>query len=85
MSSYRVVGVALSKIQIGDQSLRYEPEDDSIIELANDIVAHGMLQPVGVQELEDGLYELLWGGRRLASHRRLLVDTIQAHVYDVGD
>lgn len=83
--TYRVIRVAVSKIQIGEQSLRYEPEDDSIIELAADIAVHGLLQPVGIQELESGLFQLLWGGRRLAAHARLGRDTIEAHVYEVGD
>lgn len=85
MSSYRVILVALSKIVIEDQTLRYDPEDDSIIELGSDIVAHGLLQPIGVRQRDDGHYQLLWGGRRLAAHRRLGRDTILAHVYEGSD
>lgn len=85
MSRYRVILIALSKIVVEDQTLRYDPEDDSIIELGSDIVAHGLLQPIGVRQREEGDYQLLWGGRRLAAHRRLGRDTILAHVYDASD
>lgn len=82
---YRVIRVAVSKIEIKDQALRYEPEDDSIIELANSIQSDGLLQPVGVAEEADGVYQLLWGGRRLAAIKRLRHDTVLAHVYDLGE
>ncbi len=73
--------ITVTAIRIEDQKLRYQPEDDGIIELAQDIAQKGLLQPVGVRLREDGNYQLLWGGRRLAAHRRLGKARIWAHVY----
>lgn len=81
---YKVTEVPISKIAVSDQALRYELEDDSIIELANDVAAHGLLQPIGVGVVDGKGFQLLWGGRRLAAHRRLGRTKILAHVYERG-
>lgn len=82
---YRVVDVALSRIVVKDQTMRYEPEDDSIIELANELAAHGLHECIVVSVLADGDYQLLDGGRRLAAARRLGWLKIPAHLYELGD
>jgi ParB family chromosome partitioning protein len=73
--------VAVDAIEVSEQALRYCPEDDDIIELAGSIASQGLLQPVGVSWLPGGRYQLLWGGRRLAAHKRLRLPAILARVY----
>lgn len=75
----RAIDVGL--IDVGEQALRYPEDDESIIELASDIASKGLLQPIGVAPLEGGRWQLLWGSRRLAAHRRLRARTILARVY----
>jgi ParB family chromosome partitioning protein len=78
---YEVRSVSVGSIIVGDQMVRVNAEDDSIIELGNDIAAHGLLQAPGVREMDGGQYQLLWGSRRLAACRRLGWSSIPAHVY----
>lgn len=73
--------IPMDLIRIEDQMLRHNPEDDGIIELAQDIAQKGLLQPIGVRLLDGGGYQLLWGGRRFAAHKRLNKATIWAHVW----
>jgi ParB family chromosome partitioning protein len=82
---YEVRSVSVGSIIVGDQMVRVNAEDDSIIELGNDIAAHGLLQAPGVREMDGGQYQLLWGSRRLAACRRLGWSSIPAHVYDRDD
>lgn len=78
----RIEEIDVSKINVGEQQLRYDPEDDSIIELAADIARHGLLQPIGVAPAGDGKYQLLWGSRRLAAFTRLRRERIPAQIVD---
>ncbi|KKM17506.1 hypothetical protein LCGC14_1675020 [marine sediment metagenome] len=73
--------IDIRAIVIMDQAMRHDPEDDSIIELAQDIAQKGLLQPIGVRSGKDGNYQLLWGGRRLAAHKRLNKGKILATIW----
>lgn len=75
--------VALDLIDQGEQLIREDQHDDEITELAADIAAHGLLQPIGVAPLPDGRYQLLFGARRLLAHRRLRRRTIPATFHAV--
>jgi ParB/RepB/Spo0J family partition protein len=77
--------VAVDLIDIDDQALRHDPEDDSILELAQDIAQKGLIQPVGVTAKESGRFQLRWGGRRLAAHKRLRRPDIWARIWDNYD
>ncbi len=78
-----IIEVDLSLIIVGEQELREVTEDDSIIELAQDMAAKGLLQPLGVQARPKGKYQLLWGGRRLAAAKRLKWATVPCHLWPV--
>lgn len=77
--------VPLAMIDQGEQLIRHDPCDDEIIELAADIATHGLLQPIGLAPRPDGRYQLLFGGRRLAAHRRLHRTTIAATLHQAPD
>lgn len=72
----------ISSIRIGDQLLRHDPNDESIVELAADLTRHGLLQPIGVAKIDTNHYQLLWGGRRLAAAGRIGWKHIPAVIYD---
>lgn len=79
-----ILHIPLNTIQLGDQVVRDDPDDDSIIELAADINRRGLLQPIGVAPRGAGIFELLWGLRRFLAHRRLNRSTILARVLDIA-
>lgn len=81
MHEYAVEEVEIAKIRTEGQELRDEPDDDDIIELAADIQRRGLLQLPGVEKLEDGTYQLLWGRRRCTAYLRLRRETIPCRVY----
>lgn len=82
----KTVFLPIDRIIIGEQQIRdLSQADDAIDELALDIQAHGMLQPIGVHPLADDRYQLLWGSRRIAAHRRLNRHTIEATIIDQPD
>lgn len=77
--------VPLDLIDQGEQLIRVDQADDEITELAADIAAHGLLQPIGLAPLPTGRYQLLFGARRLLAHRRLRRPTIPATFHDVPE
>lgn len=85
MSTYRVIDAVIDRIEIKDQTLRYDPESDEIIELANDLAAHQLHECIVVEDLGNGYYQLLDGGRRLAAAKRIGWKKIAAHLYDRGE
>lgn len=82
VSTFR--NIPLDLIDQGEQLIRETPDDDDIAELAADIAAHGLMQPIGVRSLPDGRYQLLWGDRRRRAHLRLHRVEILAHVDPTG-
>jgi ParB/RepB/Spo0J family partition protein len=75
-----ITHVPVAAIDIGDQDLRELMMDDAIIELAADIAARGLLQPIGVHQVDAEHYQLRWGKRRLLAHRHLRLPTIPAKI-----
>jgi ParB/RepB/Spo0J family partition protein len=75
-----VASIPLTAITIGVQMIRHDDNDDDITELAADIAARGLMQPIGVAPVADGTFQLLWGSRRLAAHRKLRAPTIAARI-----
>jgi ParB family chromosome partitioning protein len=81
-STLEVHHIPLDSIDQGAQLIRSDQNDDDIIELAGDIAAHGLLQPIGVAPVDGGRYQLLFGARRCLAHRRLGRATIAATFHD---
>jgi len=77
--------IPVRQIDIAEQRMRYDDNDPGIPELAMDIAQHKLMQPIGVSETPNGRYQLRWGGRRLAAHKKAGLSTIWAHIYEAGD
>ena len=54
-------------------------------ELIEDIAARGLIQPIGVTDLENGWYKIRWGMRRTLAHRHLANKTISALVHGLTE
>lgn len=76
-----VESIPLDLIQQGAQLIRDDQDDDSITELAADLASRGLLQPIGVQRLDGGKFQLLYGARRCLAAQRLKWRTIPAHIH----
>lgn len=74
-----LLSVPLDLIDEPENELRFGYDPTTLHELAQDIGAKGLLQPIGLKRLPDsGRYRRVWGGRRLAAHRLLGRTTITA-------
>ncbi len=64
--------IPISQIDDPTTELRFAYDPVALRELAQDIAAHGLLQPIGVKlDPETNRFRRLWGGRRLEAHRLL--------------
>lgn len=63
-----------------EQGIRQDQGD--IAGLAQTIAMHGMLQPIGIQQMPDGSYKVVYGGRRLAAALELDMPVVPC--IDVG-
>jgi ParB/RepB/Spo0J family partition protein len=77
--------ILIDNIDVEKQQVRQTTQTEDIEELAMDIQRHGQLQPIGVQELPTGRYQLLWGRRRLEAHKYLHRRSVMARIFPVGD
>lgn len=74
--------VPLDLIDTADQ-VRTEFDDDTIRELASDIAARGVLQPVLLRRIDGGRYLMIAGERRLRAARLAALPAIPAIVGEI--
>lgn len=75
----------LAKIQPGKYQPRVDMSQESLDELADSIRAQGLVQPIVVRPVEDGMYEIIAGERRWRASQLAGLETIPALVRDVPD
>jgi len=68
---------------------RFQPrtifDDDKIEELSRTIHTHGVIQPIVVRTMDDGLYEIIAGERRYRAMKKLQWTEVPAIVRDLSD
>jgi ParB family chromosome partitioning protein len=79
----RVEELAVNSITANPFQPRKHFDEQSLKELSQSIVEHGLLQPIVVIEKEDG-YLLVAGERRLRAHKLANISTIKAIIVDVN-
>lgn len=82
--SEEVQAVPIHLITAGKYQPRQEFDDESLVELAESIRLHGLLQPIMLRRAAVG-YELIVGERRLRACKLLGWEVIPAIVRDVDD
>lgn len=75
-----VKDIAVSSIQF-KENIRQKGIDFELANLVQNIKDYGLLQPIGVKELSDDDYLILWGNRRLKACRELGWKTIPAVIF----
>jgi len=76
--------VALDVIDLPEQ-VRTQFDETTLAELADDIKAHGMLQPVLLRPVGEGRYRFVAGERRIRAARMAGLSAVPALVGDVSD
>ncbi|MDG2047870.1 MAG: ParB/RepB/Spo0J family partition protein [Halioglobus sp.] len=84
------VGLALERlpvdlIQSGKYQPRREIEPESLRELADSIIAQGVMQPIVVRPIADQKYEIIAGERRWRATQLAGLDVIPVVIRDVSD
>lgn len=68
---------------------RYQPrtvfDEDKIDELCQTIKTHGIIQPIVVREIDDGMFEIIAGERRYRACLKLNLETIPAIIKNLND
>ncbi len=80
---------AISKIAVGRIKVnRFQPRKefsaDGLEELKNSIRENGVIQPITVRRIENGMFELISGERRLRAVRELEMPEIPSYVLEVN-
>lgn len=72
--------IQLDLIDTEGQSIREATDDDHVIELSMNILAHGLLEPIILRPKDGGRYQLDAGFHRLAAFHRLGKKKIPSHI-----
>lgn len=80
----RIEQVQIHLITVGIQQIRQDPNDEQLNELALELQAHGLMQPIGVAQTGPREYQLLWGSRRLAAAKRIGWTSIEAKIKELN-
>lgn len=77
--------IPLDKLQLPTHDLRATIDEDELDNLAASLASRGQLQSIGVRELSDGNYEVVYGARRTRAARLLKWDSIRAELVTAND
>jgi ParB family chromosome partitioning protein len=77
--------LAVQCLQPGKYQPRKEMEEAPLIELAESIKKQGLLQPILVRELNEGLYEIIAGERRWRASQMAGLDEVPVILKQVDD
>ena len=75
-----IQAIRIYLIKTADQMVRVSMDDDHVIELSNSIAKLGLLQPIVVESMNGGVYQLIAGAHRLAACKRLNWTHIPANI-----
>src|SRR4051794_732999 len=76
--------ISLSEIDEPALPIREAMDEQKLYELAEDIRANGLLQPIGVKRSGER-YEVIFGHRRFMAHQKIHAQGIDARVFEDGE
>ncbi len=74
------MNIPIKSIYPNPEQPRTDFDPAALQELADSIKEHGLLNPISVEDLGNGLYQLIDGERRWRAHKLAGLETIEAHV-----
>ena len=81
----RLIQLHISDIEPNRKQPRKHFDENALMELAESIGMHGLLEPIAVRKKENGYYEIIAGERRWRASRMAGLNTIPAIVKEIGD
>jgi ParB family chromosome partitioning protein len=84
-ASGNVLEIPVDQIEVNPFQPRQQFDENTILELAESIKVHGIIQPITVRRLSANQYQLISGERRLQASRRAGLKTIPAYVRTAND
>ena len=80
-----ILEIRLSEIEPNKNQPRRDFDEESIAELADSIREHGLLQPILVRPLENGMYQIIAGERRWRACRLAELSTVPVIIKNMDD
>ena len=84
VDSQKIVEIKIELIDPNPFQPRKSFNDDELVELAETIEKHGLIQPIAVRKVGDR-YQIISGERRTRASKLAGLDTIRAQVYETLD
>ncbi|MBE6766853.1 MAG: ParB/RepB/Spo0J family partition protein, partial [Ruminococcaceae bacterium] len=80
-----ILEIRLSEIEPNKNQPRRDFDEQAIAELADSIREHGLLQPILVRPLENGMYQIIAGERRWRACRLAELSTVPVIIKNMDD
>ena len=81
----RLMKLHISDIEPNRKQPRKRFDENALMELADSIGAHGLLEPIAVRKKDNGFYEIIAGERRWRASRMAGLSEIPAIVREIDD
>jgi ParB family chromosome partitioning protein len=75
----------ITKIHANPDQPRKEFEEEALLELAESIKVHGIIQPMTVRHMGDGTYQIISGERRFRASQRAGLQQVPAFIRTAND
>lgn len=80
-----VLNVPVDHIRANPNQPRKEFDEDRLLELADSLKTHGLIQPITVRYIGEKRFELISGERRLRATKLAGIDEIPAYIREAND
>jgi ParB family chromosome partitioning protein len=77
--------IPINQIVVNPYQPRTEFDEEALKELSDSIKQYGIIQPITVRKIDENLYQLISGERRLRASKILNLETIPAYVRQAND
>lgn len=80
-----IVEISIESIETNPYQPRNYFDEEALSELAKSIEKHGIIQPITVRQLDNGMYQIISGERRFRASKLAGLETIPAYLRTAND
>ncbi|MDR0660511.1 MAG: ParB/RepB/Spo0J family partition protein [Prevotellaceae bacterium] len=80
-----IVEISIDSIETNPYQPRNYFDEEALSELAKSIEKHGIIQPITVRQLDNGMYQIISGERRFRASKLAGLETIPAYLRTAND